>query len=426
MAAPNVDSLIEWAGGSCVTLAVVFTDIVRGTELGRQLGNVRMKEVKDAHYARADALISGRNGQFIKTIGDAVLGVFKAVPDAVEFARIFHSEPGPVELRGRVRAGVHHGEVEVKDADTTPRDVTGTEVDFAARVVGHIRDAEIWLSAEAMKAIRRHEGTAGTRNGEWAEHPDVVFKGFEDEPPVTLWSLAQQGSAAPAARSTFPPALVLSPRPVSINDRQPIRRAENFEIVDFLSHAEALIEQPRDRQERRLFVRAHFRERMSVIGEKATYEFGVGRFYVHMCHDGLGTLSPADDLRNGVAPAGVELVRLHAPETPGRPGVTVSVDAEPGRAHGRNAIPQIGDDNRFPHLATASADVETGKLSVELLVLLRPGELHMDGEVAIRISDRRRKCVEAIAAVMARKGQAVDAMGLIRKVVPVRERRGDD
>jgi class 3 adenylate cyclase len=193
-------SLVKWAGGKRVTLAIVFTDIVRGTVLNIMLGDVRMKEVKDAHYARATTLAIQYNGRSIKTTGDGVLVVFKAISEALDFTLALHAHPGESELQGRVRAGIHSGEVHVKDADDTEKDIDGTEVNFAARVVSRIEDAEIWLSNSAKVAVDRL-GAVQHKELEWAEHENVVFKGFESERAVTLWSLVLDSSSTHSSRS---------------------------------------------------------------------------------------------------------------------------------------------------------------------------------------------------------------------------------
>ena len=66
MAAQDPSSLVEGAGGERVALAIVFTDIVGGTKLGTELGDIRMKVVKSEHYAVAARMIPERNGRFIK------------------------------------------------------------------------------------------------------------------------------------------------------------------------------------------------------------------------------------------------------------------------------------------------------------------------------------------------------------------------
>jgi class 3 adenylate cyclase len=65
-------------------------------------------------------------------------------------------------------------------------DVFGRAVNFAARVIGAIKGAEIWLSDEAKRDLdslgaRRH------RDLRWVGHEDIAMKGFSGT--FTLWSL---------------------------------------------------------------------------------------------------------------------------------------------------------------------------------------------------------------------------------------------
>jgi class 3 adenylate cyclase len=60
-------------------------------------------------------------------------------------------DPGHTALQARgVRAGIHIGSV-----DVIGEDIFGTEVDVAARVVGGIEGAEIWLSDQAKRDLER-------------------------------------------------------------------------------------------------------------------------------------------------------------------------------------------------------------------------------------------------------------------------------
>jgi class 3 adenylate cyclase len=60
-------------------------------------------------------------------------------------------DPGHTALQARgVRAGIHIGSV-----DVVGEDIFGTEVDVAARIVGGIECAEIWLSDQAKRDLER-------------------------------------------------------------------------------------------------------------------------------------------------------------------------------------------------------------------------------------------------------------------------------
>jgi class 3 adenylate cyclase len=81
----------------------------------------------------------------------------------------------------RIRAGIHIGPMRVEKGD-----VFGGTVNFAARVVGAIRDAEIWLSERAKEDIDR-QGAAKHKGLNWEGHEGVSMKGFREG--CTLWAL---------------------------------------------------------------------------------------------------------------------------------------------------------------------------------------------------------------------------------------------
>jgi class 3 adenylate cyclase len=170
---------MEWAGDELVTLAIVFTDILDSTALCEELKDERMNEVRRAHFAQSRKLITQYKGREIKTIGDSFMAAFKSVEKALDYAMALHANPG--HARVQIRAGIHAGPMRVEE-----NDVFGGTVDFAARVVHEIKDAEIWLSDRAKEDLDKG-GAAQFDRLEWEGHPGVQVKGFKAA--VTLWSL---------------------------------------------------------------------------------------------------------------------------------------------------------------------------------------------------------------------------------------------
>ena len=168
---PEHKSLLEWAGGARITLAIVFTDIVGSTALNVEFGDAAMSEVRRRHFAQSAALLAKYAGREIKTIGDSVMAVFRSAETALDYARALQLDPGASELQ--VRAGIHIGSVEVADGD-----VYGTEVALASRVVSAIAGAEIWLSDRAKEDVER---AGGHRGLQWHPHDAVELKGIGAE-----------------------------------------------------------------------------------------------------------------------------------------------------------------------------------------------------------------------------------------------------
>jgi class 3 adenylate cyclase len=128
----------DWAGGERVALAIVFTDVVGSTALGEEIRDEAMNEVRRAHFAQSRKLIGQFKGREIKTIGDSFMAAFKCVDSALDYARALQGITGHPQVQ--IRAGIHIGPMHVEEGD-----VFGGTANFAARVVGAIQGAEIWL-----------------------------------------------------------------------------------------------------------------------------------------------------------------------------------------------------------------------------------------------------------------------------------------
>lgn len=174
---------MEWAGGKRAILAIAFTDIVDSTATGKGLGDEAMNLTWEAHFATSRALIADHAGHWIKNLGDGDLSVFRTVEEALDYALALQTDPGPTILR--LRAGIHIGPIDVLPEN----DIRGEAVNFAARVGGANKGAEIWLSSQAIDHLitlkaERHVDL------HWREHPGIELKGLG---AYTLWSLGPSG-----------------------------------------------------------------------------------------------------------------------------------------------------------------------------------------------------------------------------------------
>jgi len=139
-----------------------------------------MYEIRQSHFAQGRKLIAQHKGYEIRTIGDSVMAAFRSASAALDFACALCADPGASELR--LRAGIHIGPLQIEEGD-----VFGRTVNFAARVIGAIKGAGIWLSEQAKADIdtlgaRRHEGL------KWEKREEIALKGFAGA--FTLWSAA--------------------------------------------------------------------------------------------------------------------------------------------------------------------------------------------------------------------------------------------
>jgi class 3 adenylate cyclase len=122
-----------------VLATVLFTDIVGSTERAARLGDRRWRELLGAHDDLARRVVEEFQGQLVKTTGDGILATFDGPGRGIGCAAALRDE-----LRGlglRIRAGLHTGEVEVRDGD-----VGGIAVHLAARVMATAGAGEILVS----------------------------------------------------------------------------------------------------------------------------------------------------------------------------------------------------------------------------------------------------------------------------------------
>ena len=117
-----------------------------------------MNFVRRAHFVQSRKLIERFKGQEIKTIGDCFMSAFRCVDDALDYALALQAETGHPQVK--IRAGIHFGSIQVEEGD-----VFGGAVNFAARVVGAIKGAEIWLSGPAKQDID-HLAPRGTKSSD--------------------------------------------------------------------------------------------------------------------------------------------------------------------------------------------------------------------------------------------------------------------
>jgi pimeloyl-ACP methyl ester carboxylesterase len=107
---------------------VLFTDIVDSTKLATRLGDRRWRELLDVHEELARQVVEEFGGQLVKTTGDGILATFDGPGRAMRCAAALRDVLRGIGLQ--IRAGLHTGEVELRD-----RDVGGIAVHIAARVM---------------------------------------------------------------------------------------------------------------------------------------------------------------------------------------------------------------------------------------------------------------------------------------------------
>lgn len=120
-------TLEQWARSSNLNLALVFTDIVESTAIGKTLGDNSWIEHLAAHFHMGRHLAEVHHGFVVKVIGDAFMVAFHNSTGALEFSVEFAKSTG-VDFIG-IRIGIHSGQVRLME-----NDIYGLNVNKAARI----------------------------------------------------------------------------------------------------------------------------------------------------------------------------------------------------------------------------------------------------------------------------------------------------
>lgn len=133
-----------------VLATVLFTDIVESTVRAAAVGDLRWRDLLDAHDRIVRAQIERFDGDEVKTVGDGFLASFPLPSSAVRCARAIRTAVG--ELGLEVGAGLHTGECEVLDDD-----LGGLAVHIASRLVSIAGPGEVLVS-ETVRATAAGSG----------------------------------------------------------------------------------------------------------------------------------------------------------------------------------------------------------------------------------------------------------------------------
>lgn len=142
-------------------MVFLFSDLVASTAMYEHLGDSRAFALVRKHFYVLKVIYSRNNGTLVKTIGDAVMAVFREPLDAVKAATEMHEEIGTVrdpdtgqELS--LCIGLHAGPCIAMEANGVI-DYFGSTVNMAARIQSKASGREVTMS-EAIK------GAPGVRN----------------------------------------------------------------------------------------------------------------------------------------------------------------------------------------------------------------------------------------------------------------------
>jgi pimeloyl-ACP methyl ester carboxylesterase len=140
-----------------VLTTVLFTDIVDSTGSAAAMGDRRWRKLLDSHDQLASRVISRHRGNVIKSTGDGLLATFDGPGRAVHCALAFSLAARQLGLS--LRAGLHTGEIELRD-----KDIGGIAVHAAARVMAK-SDANEVLVSRVVTDLVAGAGLSFTKRG---------------------------------------------------------------------------------------------------------------------------------------------------------------------------------------------------------------------------------------------------------------------
>ena len=170
--------------------AVLFTDLVRSTELRGRLGEEAADEVRRKHDQLLSEAVTANSGSVVKGLGDGVMATFAGASDAVVAAVAIQqavdrlNRSGKTSLPVAVRVGLSAGDVAFEDED-----VHGTPVIEASRLCAAAGGGEI-LVAEVVRLL------TGTADHDLVDRGSLELKGLQT--PVSAWEVRWERAAASA------------------------------------------------------------------------------------------------------------------------------------------------------------------------------------------------------------------------------------
>jgi class 3 adenylate cyclase len=153
-----------------VLATVVFTDIVDSTPRAARVGDAAWLSVLERHDTLSRQHADRFGGRIVKSTGDGLLATFDGPARAVGFALAMRD--GVKALALTIRAGVHTGEVELREED-----IGGLGVHIAARISDMAEPGEV-LASRTVKDLTAGAGIAFVDRGAHA------LKGLPEDWPL--------------------------------------------------------------------------------------------------------------------------------------------------------------------------------------------------------------------------------------------------
>ena len=136
----------EAARADRILTTVLFTDLVRSTELARSLGDRRWRDLLEQHHAMVRRELARFDGREIDTAGDGFFATFDGPARAIRCAQAIVAATRSLGVA--VRAGLHTGEVEIMGDK-----VAGIAVNVGSRVMAHANAGDVLVSSTVRELV---------------------------------------------------------------------------------------------------------------------------------------------------------------------------------------------------------------------------------------------------------------------------------
>ena len=178
------------------TLTVLFTDLKNSTRLYREIGDATAFGRVMNHFDVLKQTIAEQDGALVKTIGDAVMAVFRRPANALHAMleaqeRLANPPHGMLPLT--LKAGLHTGPcIAVTLNDRL--DYFGSTVNLASRLEGHSTGGDVVISQSVYSDPEVRELLKECPVELSATQFTIPLKGFDDE-QFELWRVARANAA---------------------------------------------------------------------------------------------------------------------------------------------------------------------------------------------------------------------------------------
>ncbi len=174
------------------TLTVLFTDLKNSTRLYREIGDATAFGHVMNHFDVLKQVIAEENGALVKTIGDAVMAVFRQPVSALKAMLAVQQRLALPANGGQaltLKAGLHSGPC-IAVTLNERLDYFGSTVNLAARLEGQSTGDDVVISSAVYSDPAVREFLSAPQNRMAATRFEIPLKGFDEE-RFELWRVAR-------------------------------------------------------------------------------------------------------------------------------------------------------------------------------------------------------------------------------------------